>query len=318
MIAQAAAPSRYHALDARAAMMFLGIYLHGGLFAPRRLAIQAGAVTTALDYTVGLIHVFRMPVFYVMAGFFAALLLARYGFARAAENRFWRIVVPFVVGCIILYPILVFLLALGRAGLALRAGLHPLRTLPCPCSSGASVVPGISARALRPGDRRCRGRSPQRVGAVGRSVPIDCAVGVGAVASCGRVFPRLATDEMGRTGGSAGLHARARIVVAYATPFAFGWLLYVNTDLLDMLKRRAWLYTAAAVPASLVYLGCSTSSPSAAGTSTPRVHPMRLPCGVSSSGSLACSFVIWRTTARCGAISAICRTSSISPTCRSS
>jgi glucans biosynthesis protein C len=74
-------------------------------------------LTTALEYTIVWIHVFRMPVFYVMAGFFAALLLARYGLSRAAENRFRRIVVPFVVGCIVLYPILAILMAVGRVGL---------------------------------------------------------------------------------------------------------------------------------------------------------------------------------------------------------
>src|SRR5215475_3943036 len=112
--------SRYHALDAlRAAMMFLGIYLHavvaysptgGWPYKPMQL-------TTTLDWSVGLIHVFRMPVFYVMAGFFAALLLQRYGLRRAAANRFWRIVIPFVVGCIVMVPLLSFLIALGRAGL---------------------------------------------------------------------------------------------------------------------------------------------------------------------------------------------------------
>ena len=112
--------SRYHALDAlRAAMMFLGIYLHAAAgYSPHGdWHIKPPQVTTALDYTIAWIHVFRMPVFYVMAGFFAALLLARYGFARAAGNRFWRIAVPFVVGCIVLYPILAFLLAFDRAGL---------------------------------------------------------------------------------------------------------------------------------------------------------------------------------------------------------
>ena len=46
MIAQAAPASRYHALDAlRAAMMFLGIYLHAAVaYSPdRRLAVQAAA-----------------------------------------------------------------------------------------------------------------------------------------------------------------------------------------------------------------------------------------------------------------------------------
>src|SRR5262249_49112188 len=73
--------SRYHALDAlRAAMMFLGIYLHAAAaYSPHGdWHVKPPQVTTALDYTIAWIHVFRMPVFYVMAGFFAALLLARY------------------------------------------------------------------------------------------------------------------------------------------------------------------------------------------------------------------------------------------------
>ena len=64
-----------------------------------------------------LIHVFRMPVFYVMAGFFAALLLQRYGSRRAIANRFWRIAVPFVVGWIVIYPLVMFMAAFGRRGL---------------------------------------------------------------------------------------------------------------------------------------------------------------------------------------------------------
>ena len=52
-----------------------------------------------------------------MAGFFAALLLQRHGLRRAADNRFWRIVVPFVVGWIILFPLVMFLVALGRGGM---------------------------------------------------------------------------------------------------------------------------------------------------------------------------------------------------------
>jgi hypothetical protein len=53
-------------------------------------------MTSAPDYTIIWIHIFRMPVFYAMTGFFAALLLQRYGLRRAGLNRFWRIAVPFV------------------------------------------------------------------------------------------------------------------------------------------------------------------------------------------------------------------------------
>jgi glucans biosynthesis protein C len=45
-----------------------------------------------------------------------------------------------------------------------------------------------------------------------------------------------------------------RIVLAYAIPFAFGWLLYLNTDLLETLSRRAWLYATFAAAASFTYL----------------------------------------------------------------
>ena len=45
-----------------------------------------------------------------------------------------------------------------------------------------------------------------------------------------------------------------RIVIAYAIPFAFGWLLYLHADLLETLSRRALLYAAGAVVASVAYL----------------------------------------------------------------
>ena len=120
MIAQSAVPSRYHALDAlRAAMMFLGIYLHASW--PIRPSADGPSSRRSSRrrsiFRSALIHIFRMPVFYVMAGFFAALLLQRYGFRRAVDNRFWRIVVPFVVGWIILFPLVMFLAAFGRRGL---------------------------------------------------------------------------------------------------------------------------------------------------------------------------------------------------------
>ena len=44
------------------------------------------------------------------------------------------------------------------------------------------------------------------------------------------------------------------IVVAYALPFAFGWMLFASADLLEILRRRAWLYIAVGGAASIVYL----------------------------------------------------------------
>ena len=56
-------------------------------------------------YLLYFIHIFRMPIFFVMAGFFAALLYQRRGTKRMALNRFTRILVPFIVGWLIILPV---------------------------------------------------------------------------------------------------------------------------------------------------------------------------------------------------------------------
>lgn len=65
------------------------------------------------------IHIFRMPVFYVMAGFFAALLLDKRGGAGLVKNRTIRIAIPFLAGYAIIGP-------LTRAGFifAIMANRH--------------------------------------------------------------------------------------------------------------------------------------------------------------------------------------------------
>src|SRR3954464_14111577 len=120
MMASANTTERFHALDAlRAAMMFLGIYLHAVVaYSPNGgWPWRQAELTRTLDWSISIIHVFRMPIFYAMAGFFTALLIARYGLRRAAWNRFVRIVVPFVVGWIVVWPIVMFLAGLGHVGL---------------------------------------------------------------------------------------------------------------------------------------------------------------------------------------------------------
>jgi glucan biosynthesis protein C len=52
------------------------------------------------------------------------------------------------------------------------------------------------------------------------------------------------------------------ILLAYIPPFAFGWLLFHNRDLLDRFKRHIWIYLALTVPAFLVY-----------GLASPSAHP---------------------------------------------
>ena len=110
---------RYHALDAlRATMMLLGIVLHAALnyiTVPDPIYFYSDPSTSvSMDLTVILIHLFRMPTFFVMAGFFTALLCLRRGQQAMLANRLQRIALPFALFWPPLYLIsaLIFLLAI--------------------------------------------------------------------------------------------------------------------------------------------------------------------------------------------------------------
>lgn len=100
---------RYHSLDAlRAWMMLLGLVFHvTWLFQPEYFwntrTDPQGHV--GFQYFFGWVHVFRMQAFFVIAGFFAHLLVARRGVVSFLKNRCWRVLLPFVVSMIFLFPL---------------------------------------------------------------------------------------------------------------------------------------------------------------------------------------------------------------------
>jgi glucans biosynthesis protein C len=89
-------PPRYAAFDSlRACMMLLGLVLHAALSYLSRpvpeWVIRDTSRHLAFDVLVAWIHTFRMPVFFVVAGFFAHLLYQRYGRWGFARNRGLRV-----------------------------------------------------------------------------------------------------------------------------------------------------------------------------------------------------------------------------------
>lgn len=106
--------SRYHGLDLlRAAMMLLGIVVHVSI---SYLVRVDGAPPIPWPYAdsdqthvaailVGFIHMFRMPAFFLIAGFFAGLLIDQRGRGAFFTNRFTRILIPLVIGWILLWPL---------------------------------------------------------------------------------------------------------------------------------------------------------------------------------------------------------------------
>ena len=101
---------RLHALDSlRAIMMMLGVVLHSVLTYMGGVAQGAWRIRdfnnfdTNLGWIASFIHVFRMPIFMLVAGFFAALLFYERGKRQMFKNRMQRITIPFLVFVVILF-----------------------------------------------------------------------------------------------------------------------------------------------------------------------------------------------------------------------
>ncbi len=92
---------RLHALDnLRAALMWLGIVLHvavNHITGPAVLPFRDPAATPVADMVLLFIHAFRMPTFFVLAGFLAAMMAANRGHQAMLKNRMRRIALPFAV-----------------------------------------------------------------------------------------------------------------------------------------------------------------------------------------------------------------------------
>ena len=102
---------RYHSFDfLRATAMFLGILLHG-MISFMDMAIPFWPArdderSPVADLFVFVVHVFRMQTFFLLAGFFGALLYERYGLRGMLRHRFVRIVIPFGLGVLLVGPTL--------------------------------------------------------------------------------------------------------------------------------------------------------------------------------------------------------------------
>lgn len=121
-------PARRHDLDAlRAVAMLLGIALHAWLsFAPRVSAVwpvQDVRQNGVFDVLNAAVHGFRMPLFFLISGFFTAMLWRSRGLKSLAKHRLRRIYLPFAVSLITIIPITWgVMIYVGSAAANARAG----------------------------------------------------------------------------------------------------------------------------------------------------------------------------------------------------
>jgi len=119
---------RYYGLDAlRGGMMMLGIVLHASMFylvtPPPTMPLPTDRNNALVfDLIFAFIHSFRMPTFFVLAGFFTSLLIEKRGLRGTYKDRAKRILAPLAVGIVTLLPF-TFLFMIDFA-LSARFGTH--------------------------------------------------------------------------------------------------------------------------------------------------------------------------------------------------
>lgn len=119
---------RYHGLDAlRAWAMSLGIVLHAAwILTPGETGSPAtdASATNVMEYVLLAVHTFRMQLFFLLAGFFACLLLRRRGWLKFFLNRFQRVAIPLALSILVLSTVMIY--QYNLAGLKSGANLTGL------------------------------------------------------------------------------------------------------------------------------------------------------------------------------------------------
>ena len=242
-------------------MMLLGLVLHSAVnYAVfplgRAWPYKDPATSTVFDILVFVIHLFRMPVFFVAAGFFAAMLMERDGPRAFFGNRVKRVLIPLVL----FWPVVIiaigagFVYAMARAGTPLDLSQDAARGRP-----GLAhlwflwdlMIFYVVALAAAPLASRIPARWRDRIESTFASIATS--VG-GAVVLALVTTITLLPMEGPALETSDALLPPPRILVAYGVFFAFGWLLYRRRDVLEGFGARWKAPMAIGAVAALAYL----------------------------------------------------------------
>jgi len=228
----------------RASTMFLLVPVH----AASLLALNghSGAWATAIYWVV---HVFRLPLFFAMSGFFLVFLLAGKGMRQTARNRTLRIALPLAIGLVTLVPLTVFAarqteiaFTTDSAGSGSPFGFEPnflwFLWYLLIIDAVAVTLYLLAPRLLAVASAALRGlaRSPS-LGIAALAVPTALALWP---ASTWTVSPPIDTFA-----------PELSALAYYALFFCLGAVFCAHRDLVAAAGRNAWRWTACAVAASV-------------------------------------------------------------------
>ncbi|HTM80263.1 acyltransferase family protein [Asticcacaulis sp.] len=261
---------RFHDLDAvRAGALLLGVALHTSMsfLEPQVWLIKDASSSAGLGVLFYVIHMFRMMTFFVMAGFFAHLLMDKRGLGGFITNRLIRVGAPLVAfwpivfAAIIVVMIIAFAPPPGAPSVP-AAPPPPLMAKTFPLTHlwflyallwlyGGAVVLKVLTDMLHIG----KGLGRMFDAIVGFLTRTDL---IGAVLILPAFAALYANPAwliwFGIPTPDAGVVINTPALAGFSTAFAFGWFLHRSPDLLGHLAKRWWAYLPAAAIGTIVCL----------------------------------------------------------------
>ena len=273
-----------HALDAvRSLALILGVVFHASLsFLPGPVlwvAVDSDR-STALALLFFVLHMFRMTVFFVMAGFFGRLLLERRGTRGFVRDRLKRIALPLVIS----WPLLLAAIVAVTWWAPSLKGDAVSTTPPLPTEPGAFSLAHLwflylllwlyaAAMLLRAVLDAVdpQGHSERAIDRVLRATLHNPLVAVALAAPLWAVFafgPPW-SQWVGVPAPDTSLIPNPAAITAYGIAFALGWWLQRQPELMHHWERRWPLHLALAVACTLAALGLAGPASSFALASAP-------------------------------------------------
>lgn len=254
---------RLHALDAlRAFAMVLGVWLHAALpyvagIPPFFWAASDTRKSDAIGFSVTMIHSWRMELFFLLSGFFTAMLVIRRGAKSTLFQRFKRIVIPFALAMVIIQPMCAAAWGYGYStqwGFPARTAIESM----IKSSWGISVQGGpaefgrmwhlwflyvlcwyISLVIVL---HTLCGRPGAKISAFCGSIVSWCfGAWFGFVILAIPVYGLLVLQPLQGPQPLTSLNPNWNTLAYYALPFFAGWVLYPRRESMNLLARRWWV-----------------------------------------------------------------------------
>ncbi|MGD9968095.1 MAG: acyltransferase family protein [Hyphomonadaceae bacterium] len=271
--------TRFHALDAvRGGALVLGVFFHAILaFLPGQqlwvVADQSRSVELSVLFYV--LHIFRMTVFFVLAGFFARLLLKKRGMRGFIANRAKRIIAPLAM----FWPVSIAAIIAVAIWAAVQAngGVMPEGPPPPPMTAetfplthlwflyvllffyaGALVLRSVVHLIDRDGGLRDRVVDPLVRLMGGPAAPVLLAVPVAATLY---LTPNW-YSWFGIPTPDHGLVPNPSAMIIYGLAFGMGWLINRQPQIFDGWGKRWLAYVGPAIGATAMCLMIGGVTPS--------------------------------------------------------